>query len=171
MPLDRSCKDQLIRIFDKHHLLVGTLKGHTNAVTSLSILELPVNTTSTNTSSKNKHVLVSGSWDGTAKLWDIATHECIATLTGHENAVSVQSLPPSDADNKARLATGSAGIAQGGTITQHKIRLWEISMVDNVNNVNVNVNVNVKAELKHTIAQDHNVPLEVWHMIQRVKCC
>jgi len=94
-------------------------------------------------------------------LWDIATHECIATLTGHENTVSVQSLPPSNASNgndangnangnaNARLATGSAGIAQGGTITQHKIRLWEITMVDNI----------VKADLKHTIVQDHNGPI------------
>jgi WD40 repeat protein len=29
--------------------------------------------------------LLSGSWDGTARIWDIATSECIAILPGHEN--------------------------------------------------------------------------------------
>ena len=53
--------------------------------------------------------LVSGSWDGTAKIWDVETGQCKHTLEGHSHAVSVLTLP------------------NGVTITgsqDKKIRLW-----------------------------------------------
>ena len=31
--------------------------------------------------------VVSGSWDNTLKVWDLATGECVATLRGHSNWV------------------------------------------------------------------------------------
>ena len=37
--------------------------------------------------------IVSGSWDGTARVWDTATGKCKAVLDGHQHAVSVLSLP------------------------------------------------------------------------------
>ena len=52
---------------------------------------------------------VSGSWDGTAKIWDVKTGQCKSTLEGHSHAVSVLTLP------------------NGVTITgsqDKKIRLW-----------------------------------------------
>ena len=33
--------------------------------------------------------LVSGSWDATAKIWDLESGECTATLEGHAYAVTV----------------------------------------------------------------------------------
>lgn len=36
--------------------------------------------------------LVSGSWDGTAKIWDVETGKLKQTLPGHSHAVSVLSL-------------------------------------------------------------------------------
>ncbi|CAN0532217.1 unnamed protein product, partial [Ectocarpus sp. 8 AP-2014] len=37
--------------------------------------------------------LISGSWDGTAKVWDVAGGVCVVTLGGHENGVCVLGLP------------------------------------------------------------------------------
>ena len=37
--------------------------------------------------------LVSGSWDGTAKIWDVETGKVKETLAGHTHAVSVLTLP------------------------------------------------------------------------------
>jgi|AntRauTorckE5430_2_1112549.scaffolds.fasta_scaffold01742_4 phospholipase A-2-activating protein len=134
-----GCKDQLIRIFDSNDLLIGTLKGHTNAVTSLSMLAFP---------QQDTFLLISGSWDGSAKLWDVRTHECMATLPGHENTVSVQGLPPTG--ETARLATGSAGIAQNSVISEHKIRLWEVVLQSDKS---------VKVKLQQTVSQDHQGPI------------
>ena len=133
-----GCKDKLIRIFNSStHVLIHTLEGHDNAVTSLSWLPWCGDGEIGN--GIGGWILISGSWDGTAKLWHIphtvangisTVHcKCIATLPGHENTVSVVGLPsdPSNS-NITRLATGSAGIAQGNVISEHKIRLWEITI-------------------------------------------
>ena len=53
--------------------------------------------------------MVSGSWDGTAKIWDTTTGECKQTLEGHTHAVSVLTLP------NGITITGSQ---------DKKIRLW-----------------------------------------------
>lgn len=53
--------------------------------------------------------LVSGSWDGTAKVWDTATGQVKATLDGHSHAVCVLTLP------NGITITGSQ---------DKKIRLW-----------------------------------------------
>ncbi len=37
----------------------------------------------------NESELVSGSWDGTAKIWDIETGKVKQTLGGHSHATSV----------------------------------------------------------------------------------
>jgi len=36
---------------------------------------------------------VSGSWDGTARIWDTRTGECIKVMDGHSHAVAVLALP------------------------------------------------------------------------------
>ncbi len=40
--------------------------------------------------------LLSGSWDGTARVWDPASCTCTQVLEGHENGVSVLGLPNGD---------------------------------------------------------------------------
>lgn len=135
-----GCKDTFIRIFDENHHLVRILKGHDNSVTSLSWLQVP----------KLMHpLLISGSWDGTAKVWSVESGQCLATLPGHENTVSVLGLPP--VDNIARIATGSAGVARGSNIVDHKIRLWDITYDDILHAVSVH--------LKTTVDNDHNGPI------------
>jgi hypothetical protein len=92
-----GCKDKLIRIFNSStHALLHTLEGHDNAVTSLSWLPCDEYERE-----MGGWILISGSWDGTAKLWYIPHMiitisasgsgsssnlcRCIATLPGHEN--------------------------------------------------------------------------------------
>ena len=36
---------------------------------------------------------MSGGWDGTAKIWDVATGKVTKTLDGHAHAVTVLALP------------------------------------------------------------------------------
>ena len=58
-------------------------------------------------------VLVSGSEDGTVKLWDVETKENIATLTGHTANVSTVSFSP----DGTTLASGS---------WDHTVNLWDV---------------------------------------------
>lgn len=88
-------KDQRIVHFDLDGTPTMEYLGHTGAVNSLS--------------QAVAHEFVSGSWDGTAKIWDVETGQCKHTLEGHAYAVSVLTL------------------ANGITITgsqDKKIRLW-----------------------------------------------
>jgi len=109
-----GCKDNGVRIFDATtHELKRQLDGHTKAVTSLDWCA--------------ENILVSGSWDGTAKIWNITTGALLGTLPDHENTVSVCGLPSSDSKN-IWIATGSAGIAQNNTISNHSIRIWKVDI-------------------------------------------
>jgi WD40 repeat protein len=54
--------------------------------------------------------LISGSWDGTAKVWNLSNKSLVATCGGHENTVSVCAIGTEG--SILTLATGSAGIAQ-----------------------------------------------------------
>ncbi|CAN0130745.1 unnamed protein product [Phaeothamnion confervicola] len=65
-------------------------------------------------------LLISGGWDGTARVWDPKDGLCIQILPGHENNVAVLAL----ADGT--VVTGSTGVsdsASGGT-TGQQIRVW-----------------------------------------------
>jgi WD40 repeat protein len=68
-----GCKDGKIRIMNGHtHELLTTLEGHTNAVTSLSWIESSSNNNNNMDVTNNEaHApwLVSGSWDGTARIY------------------------------------------------------------------------------------------------------
>ena len=72
-------KDHRIVKFDIEGNPCLEFTGHEGAVNSLS--------------QAVAHELVSGSWDGTAKIWDTETGECKHTLEGHSHAVSVLTLP------------------------------------------------------------------------------
>jgi phospholipase A-2-activating protein len=129
-----GCKDGIIRVFDSTtHTLKLTLEGHANAVTSLSWIP----------ESNNGDVLISGSWDGTAKLWDLsptAVDRCLDTLEGHENTVSVAGM-------ESGLVTVSAGIAEGSTIRRHTVRIWSYDSNKR------------RANLKKSIVEDHSGPI------------
>ena len=72
-------KDQRVVMIDLEGNPVLEYTGHTGAVNSLS--------------QSTPNELVTGSWDGTAKIWNAETGECTHTLEGHSHAVSVLTLP------------------------------------------------------------------------------
>jgi phospholipase A-2-activating protein len=65
------------------------------------------------------HQLVSGSWDGTAKIWDLSTSTCIQTLGPHENGVQVLAL------TNGLVATTSTGESVNGKPANFKLRIWD----------------------------------------------
>ena len=50
-----------------------SLEGHENTISSLKLL--------------NNSLLVSSSWDQTAKIWNLRTKSCVFTLKGHKNII------------------------------------------------------------------------------------
>ena len=63
--------------------------------------------------------LISGSWDGTAIVWDLTTKAAVAELGKQENAVCVAAL-----DN-GNIATGSTGQKNdAGQHVDYRVRIW-----------------------------------------------
>ena len=131
-----GCKDAQIRLFDAHtDECLATLAGHEKPVTSLVAMELG-----------GDSFLVSGSWDGTAKVWNVARRAMVATLPDHENSVCVTGLSTSHGDF-LKVATGSAGVAQGNQIAGHTVRLWTINVKTS------------QVQCTHQVANDHEGPI------------
>ncbi|RKP35714.1 WD40-repeat-containing domain protein, partial [Dimargaris cristalligena] len=61
-------------------------RGHTGPVTSLAATHSGASST--------VDLLISGSWDKTIKLWDMATGECVRTLAGHSDFIKCLALVP-----------------------------------------------------------------------------
>jgi hypothetical protein len=97
--------DKSIRVYSLDGTLVRTLVGHDHGVISLDW-----------TASGE---LISGSWDGTAKIWNISDGTCVHTLPGHENGVNVLALP------NGSIVTASTGRQEGDTVVDFKIRIWQ----------------------------------------------
>ncbi|KAE9047080.1 hypothetical protein PR001_g332 [Phytophthora rubi] len=97
--------DKNIRLFDAQGQRYALLRGHEGGVISLA------------TSTDGK-LLLSGSWDGTARVWSLETLQCLHVLSGHENGVCVLGLPDGS------LVTGSTGQQVGNTVADFKLRFW-----------------------------------------------
>ena len=74
-----ASKDRKIMHVDAQGNPTKQFEGHENCVNSVS-QSVP-------------EELVTGSWDGTARIWDTNTGQCKHVLQGHQHAVSVLSLP------------------------------------------------------------------------------
>eukprot|EP00581_Thalassiosira_minuscula_P019963 CAMPEP_0183713124 /NCGR_PEP_ID=MMETSP0737-20130205/8078_1 /TAXON_ID=385413 /ORGANISM="Thalassiosira miniscula, Strain CCMP1093" /LENGTH=848 /DNA_ID=CAMNT_0025941873 /DNA_START=41 /DNA_END=2590 /DNA_ORIENTATION=- len=141
-----GCKDGNVRIMDgKSHELKYTLEGHSNAVTSLSWIN--------GADDESAPWLVSGSWDGTAKIWSITSeaYACLGTLSGHENTVSVAGLPAAESNGARRVVTVSAGVAEGNAIRGHTVRIWNLTPSPDGSMV--------KSEIVNQVANDHSGPM------------
>lgn len=97
--------DKNIRLFDAQGQRYALLRGHEGGVISL-------------TTSADGKLLLSGSWDGTARVWSLETQQCLHVLSGHENGVCVLGLPDGS------LVTGSTGQQVGNTVADFKLRFW-----------------------------------------------
>ena len=112
-----GCMDKKIRVFSRGGVLLRTLTGHEHGVISLGWCA-------------DGTTLISGSWDGTARLWrlDVAaadgTVACDAVLPGHANGVCVLGLPNGD------IATGATGRQEGNGIVDCAVRIWRKAPAD-----------------------------------------
>ncbi len=66
-------------------------------------------------------MLISGSWDGTARVWDLRTHACVFVLDKHENGVHVLGL------SNNTIATVSTGESVNGRPANYRLRIWDAS--------------------------------------------
>ncbi|KAL7487245.1 hypothetical protein ACHAW6_012846 [Cyclotella cf. meneghiniana] len=152
-----GCKDGIVRIMDgKTHRLKFALEGHANAVTSLSWIPPPTAAASSSDGDERQFPwLVSGSWDGTAKLWDVfsssSSPRCLGTLEGHENTVSVAGLPAEKAGAVRRVVTVSAGVARGNVVRGHTVRIWRLRGGTS--------SAVVQSEVVAAVADDHSGPM------------
>ncbi len=78
-----------------------TFTGHTERVTSVSL-------------SANGQLALSGSWDKTMRLWEVASSQCLRTFTGHTERVNSVSLS----------ADGQFALSGSGDQT---VCLWEVA--------------------------------------------
>jgi phospholipase A-2-activating protein len=153
-----GCKDAQIRLWDAvSHTLLATCgsdnrsNAHDKPVTSLAW-------------DASGTLLVSGSWDGTAKVWQISpspvaatsatttaplsyTTRLVATLPDHENSVSVAILPASN-PHCLQIVTGSAGCAQADNqIRGQAVRRWTVDVRT------------LEVSLMATVSNDHEGPI------------
>lgn len=97
--------DKKIRVFAADGARVAELAGHDGGVISLAV-------------SACGTWLLSGSWDGTARVWDVRSWDCVHVLPGHENGVCVLGLP------NGVIVTGSTGRQVGNTVVDFQLRFW-----------------------------------------------
>jgi len=83
---------------------VGHIAGYTRSITSVAF-------------SSDGTRLLTGSWDRTAKLWDVATGSCIRTFIGHISSVMSVAFSP----DGTRILTGSLD-GMGGIA-----KLWDVA--------------------------------------------
>lgn len=99
-----ACKDKTVYIcgFEDKQGPMLFLQGHTGPVNSVDF---------------KGTTLVSGSWDATAKIWDLESGQCVKTLEGHAHAVCVF------INSRGQIVTGSQdGIVHLWTAQGEKIK-------------------------------------------------
>ena len=102
-----GCMDSNIRLFDTAtSSMLGLLEGHSKGIISLNWTD--------------NGYLLSGSWDGTAKVWDVENRKCIKTLSNHENGVHIIGL------SSGLVVTTSTGESVNNKPANYKIRIWDI---------------------------------------------
>ena len=110
-----GCMDSIVRVYDPNTLaILLKLEGHEKGIISFSWTP------------KNK--LISGSWDGCAKIWDLDLGgACMMELTGHENGVNVMSLSVSHSDPNIDgvLLTTSTGESVDSKPANFQVRVWD----------------------------------------------
>jgi WD40 repeat protein len=119
--------------------LVQTFMGHTDKVTTVSL-------------SADGKLALSGSWDGTMKLWQTATGKCICTFEGHTERIGSVSLS----------ADGQYAVSASEDIT---IKLWDTATGLCLNSLNGPVlmhSVSLSGDGQLILAGDCYNTLHLW---------
>nr|CCA26952.1 phospholipase A2activating protein putative [Albugo laibachii Nc14] len=102
--------DRCIRIFNLNGEQVTLLRGHEGGVTSLAWYQ-----------QEDRLLLLSGSWDGTCRIWDTTLHQSLHTIPNHENGVSVLGLW------NGEIVTASTGKQVGNEVVDFQLRFWKLA--------------------------------------------
>ncbi|KAL6951383.1 hypothetical protein ACO0OE_000618 [Hanseniaspora uvarum] len=104
----QETEDELVyNVFHVNPYYLGTLKGHTDSVRSMSVY---------------KNILVTGSYDGTCRIWNISDLRCICRMVG--NGSRVYAVVYDHKRNKVYSTT-----------TDFKIFVWEVKNYKNTGHI------------------------------------
>jgi WD40 repeat protein len=115
-----SRAEDALRVTLANFLLSKTLRGHDGAVRSAAF-------------SRDGRLVVTGSDDGTARIWDTASGRTLRTLRGHEGPVTSAAFSPSGTlvvtggyDGTARLWNAEDGTLRKA-LTGHKLPVFDVA--------------------------------------------
>jgi WD40 repeat protein/serine/threonine protein kinase len=134
---------------------VQTLKRHSRPVNSVCL-------------GRNGRLALSGSYDGTLRLWDASTGQCVRTFMGHEAGISSVCL---SADG--RLAFSRAGIREEGLREEDSTaKLWDTSTGQCLRTIRIGrgVSASMSADARSAL-MICNKSVELWDILkgQRLK--
>ncbi|KDE04483.1 hypothetical protein MVLG_05050 [Microbotryum lychnidis-dioicae p1A1 Lamole] len=92
-------------------------RGHLGPVTSLDFYTPPAASTSTSAKGKSRQLMISGSWDKSARVWDTTNKSLLSTTIAHIDFVKSLVVIP----ELKLLCTGSS---------DKDIRVWDLSVLD-----------------------------------------
>ncbi|KNB43003.1 phospholipase [Blastocystis sp. subtype 4] len=97
--------DGVIRIYNKEGEIITDLSGHSSGITSLS--------------HGPNHTIISGSWDGSFRIWSLDFVTEIEKHMGLENSVSAIAL------TENRFVATSSGLQIDNTVTAYAVRIYD----------------------------------------------
>lgn len=125
---------------------ICTLRGHADAVTSLAW-------------SPEGRFLLSGSEDGTARIWDTTTRECVCTITDHVGAVWGVGFHPHGHD--------CATVSEDGTLHVYELQSEWFDLRDAVDQAAVLLQGRSTRLWPTTAPFDLDLCLDVWSDLRR----
>ena len=148
--------DRTLKVWDASTSeCLWTLSGHTNVARRRRPVEPRVDRSSTPRGAQVGCVVVlshgrvvSGSFDGTLKVWDASTSECLRTLTGHTNDARRRRLvkPRVDRSSTPRRAQVNcvAALLNGNVVSgsdDETLKVWDVSSGECLRTLGNNIHV------------------------------